>query len=181
MPNLQWEWNQTQSSGLSVNSFIDEWIHPSCIFKLYRIIPILRLLKVKRTQPDLYKATVERFESHWEERKQQPEAANFIKYIGAFIRWWRHGGVKHQRRHLWMWSQEASWSGLGEWQWRGARVWRPQDQWGGSRDRAGHTCRVPLPPRVPDVTLVCVQHGDQLTSRQVNCSPSKYHHAWKVI
>ena len=89
MPNVQWEWNQTQSSGLSVNSFIDEWIHQSYIFKLYRIIPILRLLKVKRTQPDLYKATVERFESHWEERKQQPEAANFIKYIGAFIRWWR--------------------------------------------------------------------------------------------
>ena len=62
-------------------------MNPSILhFKLYRIIPILRLLKVKRTQPDLYKATVERFESHWEERKQQPEAANFIKYIGAFIR-----------------------------------------------------------------------------------------------
>ena len=54
--------------------------------KVYQIIPILRLLEVKRTQPDLYNATVERFESHWEVRRQQAEVASFIKFIGAFIR-----------------------------------------------------------------------------------------------
>lgn len=64
--------------------FNENGIKPS--LQAYRIIPILRLLNIKRTQPQLYQATVERFESHWEVRKQQPEAANFIKYIGAFIR-----------------------------------------------------------------------------------------------
>jgi len=52
----------------------------------FSIIPILRILILKRDQEELYRQTIAKFESHWEIRKLQPEVANIIKYIGAFIR-----------------------------------------------------------------------------------------------
>lgn len=52
----------------------------------YSIVPLLRMLILKRDQTKLYWATVGKFESHWDIRQKQTEVVNLIKYIGAFIR-----------------------------------------------------------------------------------------------
>ena len=52
----------------------------------YSIVPLLRMLILKRDQTKLYWATVGKFESHWDVRQNQTEVVNLIKYIGAFIR-----------------------------------------------------------------------------------------------
>ena len=46
----------------------------------YSIVPLLRILLLKRDNPELYEKTVARFESHWNIRKLQPEVANLLRY-----------------------------------------------------------------------------------------------------
>lgn len=46
----------------------------------YSIVPLLRILLLKRDNPELYDKTVARFESHWNIRKLQPEVANLLRY-----------------------------------------------------------------------------------------------------
>ena len=46
----------------------------------YSIVPLLRILLLKRDNPVLYDKTVVRFESHWNIRKLQPEVANLLRY-----------------------------------------------------------------------------------------------------
>ena len=45
----------------------------------YSIVPLLRILLLKRDRPGLYDNTVAKFESHWNIRKLQPEVANLLR------------------------------------------------------------------------------------------------------
>ena len=45
----------------------------------YSIVPLLRILLLKRDNAELYDRTVARFESHWNIRKLQPDVANLLR------------------------------------------------------------------------------------------------------